>query len=412
LQLADDTTAEPTTPGAEERATAARVFEAEAVRMAKAPSSTPGLGLGRPAVDLLSLLLAMLLAIAWTRAVGVQALAAFYAFPFIALALLFSRGLYRPRLRLVVLEELASVVGAISIAAMVNLALTLVVHSSENSGSPIARAWLASIILVPLGRALLASSQRRRRVDGAAGEPALIVGAGRVGGHVARRLLAQPEYGLRPVGFLDAHPPQQLTPLRRSIPLLGTPEDVLDVARRTGAQKVILAFTWRSDRQCVPLVRACHDAGIDTLVVPRFFDTYNERTTLEHLGGIPLLGLRRADPNGWEFAVKHAADRVLAAVLLFLLSPLLCWSRSPSSSARRDRCCSARCAWAGTVSPSSSSSSAPCERRARTAARSSHRQVRRRVALRDRIGARRSAGSFGGPRSTSSPSSSTSSGGR
>jgi exopolysaccharide biosynthesis polyprenyl glycosylphosphotransferase len=44
---------------------------------------------------------------------------------------------------------------------------------------------------------------------------------------------------------------------------------------------------------------------------------------VEHIGGMPLLGLRSVDPKGWQFAIKHAIDRTTAALGLLVLSPLL-----------------------------------------------------------------------------------------
>jgi len=47
------------------------------------------------------------------------------------------------------------------------------------------------------------------------------------------------------------------------------------------------------------------------------------RVKLEHIGGMPLYRLRAVNPKGWQFAVKHALDRVMAAILIVLLAPLL-----------------------------------------------------------------------------------------
>jgi lipopolysaccharide/colanic/teichoic acid biosynthesis glycosyltransferase len=47
-----------------------------------------------------------------------------------------------------------------------------------------------------------------------------------------------------------------------------------------------------------------------------------ERVTVEHIGGLPLVSARRTEPNRWQFAVKYAVDRVVAALLIVILSPL------------------------------------------------------------------------------------------
>ena len=85
----------------------------------------------------------------------------------------------------------------------------------------------------------------------------------------------------------------------------------------------MLAFSSDSDETLVPLARRCEELGLEVSLVPRLFESVNDRFQYESLGGLPLLALRSTDPKGWQFAVKHAFDRVVAAVLLTLFSPLL-----------------------------------------------------------------------------------------
>jgi lipopolysaccharide/colanic/teichoic acid biosynthesis glycosyltransferase len=39
--------------------------------------------------------------------------------------------------------------------------------------------------------------------------------------------------------------------------------------------------------------------------------------------GLPLVSARRANPSGWQFAVKHTCDRLVAGMLLVAALPLL-----------------------------------------------------------------------------------------
>jgi lipopolysaccharide/colanic/teichoic acid biosynthesis glycosyltransferase len=57
--------------------------------------------------------------------------------------------------------------------------------------------------------------------------------------------------------------------------------------------------------------------------VPRMFDTINNRIAYEPVGGLPLLSFSAVDPKGVQFALKHAFDRALAALLLLALAPVL-----------------------------------------------------------------------------------------
>ena len=72
---------------------------------------------------------------------------------------------------------------------------------------------------------------------------------------------------------------------------------------------MILAFSSEPDHVLVDKVRECEQLGVEVSLVPRLFESINDRATLDHIGGVPLLSLRPTNPRGWQFAVKHALDR-------------------------------------------------------------------------------------------------------
>ncbi len=284
----------------------------------------PGFGWLRFAVDFAMLWLSVAAALVGAKAAGVviEARWALFLFPFVAVTLLFLRGMYRTRLRTVILDGIAPVVGAISVAAIAMVAVIAFTDDTARPAPLVARAWVFALIYVGAGRVLLALSQRRARERGVLFRSVLIVGAGIVGAHVARRLEEEPEYGLKPIGFLDADPPPGVEVADRRAPVLGSPDDLERVAAETGASYVILAFSSEPDAGLVPIVRRCEELGLDVALVPRLFDSINERMRLEHLGGLPLLGLRQVDPKGWQFTIKHTLDRVLSGLGLVVLAPL------------------------------------------------------------------------------------------
>jgi exopolysaccharide biosynthesis polyprenyl glycosylphosphotransferase len=279
----------------------------------------------RLGVDAAMLCCAMAAAIVGARAAGtsMHAEAALWFLPPVVIAVMYARGMYRRRMRPVILDGVLPLLGAVSIAAMAVLTAVTLLAPGAHPGMLVARAWLFAVVFVGAGRVALAVAQRRARRRGVLGRPTLIVGAGRMGAQVAQRLHDHPEYGLRPVGFLDADPPDDIDGLERQVPVLGAPDELPEVADATGARHVILAFSRAPDRGLVPLVRQCEELGLEVALVPRLFESINERMALEHLGGVPLLQLRAVDPQSWQFAIKHALDRVAAATMLLVLAPLL-----------------------------------------------------------------------------------------
>jgi exopolysaccharide biosynthesis polyprenyl glycosylphosphotransferase len=71
------------------------------------------------------------------------------------------------------------------------------------------------------------------------------------------------------------------------------------------------------------LIQRCQELGIEVSVVPRMFDTINDRVGYDTVGGLPLLSFSGVNPKGVQFAVKHVIDRVAAMFLLIMLSPVL-----------------------------------------------------------------------------------------
>ena len=69
-------------------------------------------------------------------------------------------------------------------------------------------------------------------------------------------------------------------------------------------------------------MRQCEALGLQVSFVPRLFESVNVHLALEHLGGLPLFGLRPIDPKGWQFAIKHVLDRGGRGALV-VLAPLL-----------------------------------------------------------------------------------------
>jgi exopolysaccharide biosynthesis polyprenyl glycosylphosphotransferase len=243
--------------------------------------------------------------------------------PPLVIAVLAVRGQYRDRIQVRVLDGLGQVLAITSLSAISLIAAAAVLDPQADAAPLIARAWLLGSVYLLGGRALLAWAQRRARQTRLLAKPTLIVGAGRIGVRVERRLLDQPELGLLPVGYLDADPaPQEMVPDRQG-PVLGPPDLAGEVAAATGAQHVVVGFSSAPDRLLQPLVHECEQRGIGISLVPRFFDSVNTHIGLDHVGGLPLFELHSINPKGWEFTVKHVLDRIGAALLLVLVAPVL-----------------------------------------------------------------------------------------
>lgn len=259
------------------------------------------------------------------RAPGAAAgeLAYLLLFPPLTILVVALGGLYRDGLQITLFDGIGRALGAAALAAGTLITAAALGTPQLEPHALIAQAWVFAAVLLAGGRLLTNWAQRRARTSGLVAVRTLIVGAGQIGAQVERRLAAEPQLGLCPVGYLDADPPPAADVPARSVPVLGRPDELARVIDETDADHVVLGFTRDPDSELFALVRECEARGVQVSVVPRMFEFVNVHHELEHLGALPLFSLESVDPKGSPFAVKHAFDRLAAALALIVLAPLM-----------------------------------------------------------------------------------------
>ena len=233
-------------------------------------------------------------------------------------------GIYRRKLNRRFLNEIGPVETGAALASMVLLTALVFAEVPGDPAQTVIRVWICAGVLIPLGRLVRVAFQRSLRRHHHLVSPTLIVGGGLLAAQVVERLQSSPQYGLDPVGLLDAESPSTdgVDNGADTIPYLGTPDDVERATVETGAECLVIAFSRIRDVQLTPVIRIAHRHKVRVWVIPRMFDAIGERSRIDHLGGLPLLSLPGTNPHGWQFAVKHIGDRFFAALGLVLISPL------------------------------------------------------------------------------------------
>ena len=278
-------------------------------------------------IDVLSAAIATAVGVAWASRAHGSALPLWMALLYVptVIALLALRSVYRRRLNRRFLDEIGPIETTVALASMLLLSAMLLAGVPGGVGETVLKVWISAAVLMPLGRLIRATIQRSLRRHHHLVCPTLIIGNGRVAYQIIERLKSSPEYGLSPIGLVDAEPPWTGSDggaLTSAIPYLGGPDIIEEAIAKTGAEGMVIAFSRTHDDLLARMVRIAHRHGLRVWVVPRMFDIVGERAQVEHVGGLPLLALPHNNPRGWQFAVKHVGDRIAAAIGLLLISPL------------------------------------------------------------------------------------------
>lgn len=228
-------------------------------------------------------------------------------------------GLYRARIAPSLLDELpdltarALVAGAVT--STVRLQLTLPVQHGP------VYAAIAFVVLASFSRAIGYPLMRRHRKADQVGRPTMIIGCGHVGNQIAATLLDRPEYGLKPVGFVDDDP--FVAPNERSVPWLGGIDNLTQLLLEHRIRNVIVAFTTTPESVIVDTVRRCDRLSCEIFYVPRLYELHGLSANTELIWGLPLTRLSRSSYRTMSWRSKRVFDVVLASAGLVVLSPLL-----------------------------------------------------------------------------------------
>jgi exopolysaccharide biosynthesis polyprenyl glycosylphosphotransferase len=240
--------------------------------------------------------------------------------PLSVLALLGLRGMYGPRIGPRFLDDAAYIIAATAFVVMAITFARLLSPTEEVPGSQPLREWFFIAACLTAGHAAVtvAESSARRKHGG--GRATLIIGAGPVSRLLAKRLSAAPEIGLRPIGFLD---PAGAAPGELGIPVLGDISSLEQAVVEHRVEHAIIGFSRSPPEVELETMQRLQELEVPVSIVPRLFEGLPDRIVLERVGALPLVSIYPVVARNWQLAVKYGLDRVVAAMAIVVLSPLL-----------------------------------------------------------------------------------------
>jgi exopolysaccharide biosynthesis polyprenyl glycosylphosphotransferase len=164
--------------------------------------------------------------------------------------------------------------------------------------------------------------RERLRRRGTGVDRVLIVGAGVVGRAIMRSILARPELGYRPVGFVDDDPKKQhddIGPFRA----LGSTADLPVIFREHAVDEVLVSLPWMSHRKVLKIIADSEQQGVRARFVPDLLQMSLSQVDIEEINGIPLIGMKEPPLKGWKIAVKRLIDIAISSAALVCLAPFL-----------------------------------------------------------------------------------------
>ena len=184
--------------------------------------------------------------------------------------------------------------------------------------------FLAFIFMISFLRNQIYYYMKRRYARGLNLKNVLIVGAGEMGKTVAQKLSQYRDLGFYVKGFLDDEKKVGETiPVDDGIKVLGTVDQLGGILETHEISEVYVAMDLSNYEQILKTLKIVNKYVVNVRLVPDLFQLLTLKARLEDLDGFPVISIDEPPMKGVMLVMKKVFDRIVSAVLLLFLLPLL-----------------------------------------------------------------------------------------
>lgn len=221
----------------------------------------------------------------------------------IALILVFTVArLYRLKSTSTFSRELKKVFWSILIWAMLIISYYFFAREFPFSRLAIVYSWIATVLFVTLGRALIKTIQRIFLRAGIGKRRILILGENNISKELIQTFEKDPNYKI-----IDIVNPQDLDKIVK-ISKEHHIEEIIQTTSNESTAKEILSF--------------CEEYHIEYTFVPDTLQVQRTNVDIKMIRGIPLITLKKTPLDGWGKITKRIADILVGTIVLIALSPI------------------------------------------------------------------------------------------
>lgn len=190
------------------------------------------------------------------------------------------------------------------------------------------RVWLLSwyaigLALLICGRLALSVLVRAMTHQGKLDRRTVIVGGGALADPVLRQLAAQEDGDLRILGMFDDRTDDRSPDVVAGYPKLGTVDDLVEFARHTRLDLVIFTLPISAEARLLEMLRKLCVLPIDIRLAAHTNKLRFRPRSYSYIGSVPVIDVFDKPIADWDVIIKSAFDKVVGAICLILLSPIM-----------------------------------------------------------------------------------------
>lgn len=180
------------------------------------------------------------------------------------------------------------------------------------------------LVMLFVSRMIFRGAARAMALSGVIGQRVIVYGADRgTTTKVLDLLEIENLPHVKVIGFADDRVERVDKTAIDSTPYLGGLDDVVALAHGGGLDQIIIALPLVSQDRFDMIVEKLSAGAIDVCVIPREFLVLRNRYRINYIGSLPVLNVWQLPVKDLQGIMKEVQDRVLAAIGLVVLFPLL-----------------------------------------------------------------------------------------
>ncbi len=183
--------------------------------------------------------------------------------------------------------------------------------------------WATGLALLIAERLVLSVIVRALTASGRLDRRTVVVGGGPAGEQLLRDLAAQKHSDIRICGVFDDRTDERAPDVIAGFPKLGTVEDLVEFARHTRIDLVIFALPITAEQRLLHMLRKLWVLPIDIRLAAHTNKLRFRPRSYSWIGNVPVLDVFDKPIADWDVVLKTAFDKIVGAVALLLLSPIM-----------------------------------------------------------------------------------------
>jgi Undecaprenyl-phosphate glucose phosphotransferase len=195
-------------------------------------------------------------------------------------------------------------------------------------GNSFSRVWLSAYFCIGLAglitsRLLLRSLIRRWAREGRLDRRTVIIGADENGEKLIELLNVQTDSDIEVLGVFDDRNDARSLETCAGLPKLGKIDDIVEFAHRTRLDLVLFAMPISAEARILDMLKKLWVLPVDIRLSAHTNKLRFRPRSYSYLGKVPTLDVFEAPITDWDQVMKWLFDRIVGAVLLILLAPLM-----------------------------------------------------------------------------------------